>query len=145
MYSRIKLLFNIDADNLNPFKRDLGTGLYTGDEVGCAIISGLTTVSTGRLSCFLYVGTGPTDFPYITVYGYDTIPPNTDVKIQIAELETLGYVLNGGQYITNTIWTSIEVVYKLYNDIVANLYEPAAIGLAIATTTQSVALTTSTN
>lgn len=145
VYSRIKLTFNIDEENLNPFKRDLGTGLKTGDQVGCAVLQGLTTVSTGRISCYLYVGTGPTDFPYITIYGYDAIPPYTSVKIQICELETLNQITHLGVSITNTIWTSIEVIYKKHNNIISSLYEPAAIGLPVASVPLSLSSQRSAN
>lgn len=71
------------------YESDLGTGLLTGQEVGCAVKSGLTTIETGRLTCWIKVGTGPEDYPAINVEGYDKIPPSTSISILISNIKGL--------------------------------------------------------
>ena len=48
---------------MNGYKNDLGTGLQTGDEIGCHCLSGLTLFNKNRYQCFIKLGTSPEDKP----------------------------------------------------------------------------------
>lgn len=67
----------------NGYTRSLGTGLKDGDELGCAIISGLTITETGKLTCVVkwsYIQEMPA---YVMIYGFDSIAPNTAIRVLI--------------------------------------------------------------
>lgn len=82
MYSQIVFIF----DNV-PFAYpyDLGTGLKNYEELGC-VGTGLTVLKTKKLTCILTYGFNAENLPFITVSGYDPIPPNADVTIFITQI-----------------------------------------------------------
>ena len=108
MSSEIQFIF----ENVNGFANDLGTGLQTGDELGCLFKSGLT-VGTDRLKCFLYVGTSVTDKPKVRIINYAIIQPGTQLKIGVSNIKTLP------AGVLNTISVAV-VIY--YTTISANSY-----------------------
>lgn len=122
--SEIQFIF----ENVNGFANDLGTGLKTGDELGCLFKSGLV-IGTDRLKCFLYVGTSVTDKPKVRVINYAIIQPSTQIKISISNIKTLP---------VSTVNTISVAVVIYYTTISANsyLYLPTPI-ITQYTSTQS--------
>ncbi|KAL4505423.1 hypothetical protein ABPG72_002485 [Tetrahymena utriculariae] len=85
MYSQIVFIFD-NVPYAYPF--DLGTGIPNGAELGC-VGTGLTTFKTNKLTCRLTYGFNAENLPYITVSGYDPIPPNADVRIYITQIQAV--------------------------------------------------------
>ncbi|EGR31412.1 hypothetical protein IMG5_110280 [Ichthyophthirius multifiliis] len=84
VYSSIDFMFETNQG----FLKNLGTGLDTGDQLGCVSPTLKTTVKK-RLRCTLKVGTGPEDLPKIIVQDYEAIPINQSVVIYITDIQTL--------------------------------------------------------
>lgn len=63
--------------------------LTEGQEVGCAIKSGLTLATGKRLKCYLHLGTSAEDMPMITITNYEAIPAYTLVSILLTNIESI--------------------------------------------------------
>ncbi|EAR88803.2 hypothetical protein TTHERM_00262990 (macronuclear) [Tetrahymena thermophila SB210] len=121
MYSQIVFIF----DNV-PFAYlfDLGTGIPNGAELGC-VGTGLTTLKTNKLTCRLTYGFNAENLPYITVSGYDPIPPNADVRIYITQIQSVPS-LNPTKLDPRNIVPIQGGIQYVYKDIRASafFYEP---------------------
>jgi hypothetical protein len=102
MSSEIQLIF----ENVKGFANDLGTGLKTGDELGCVFKTGLT-LGNDRLKCFLYVGTSVTDKPKVRIINYALIQPSTSITISVSNI----VMLAAGSSNINTISVGIVIYY----------------------------------
>ncbi|EAR88763.2 hypothetical protein TTHERM_00259620 (macronuclear) [Tetrahymena thermophila SB210] len=125
-YSTIVLTFdsNIGKGYLN----DLGTGLKTGDELGCVIKQQTPAQPAGfqlaqnqsRLKCVLQQGWDSVNLPRINITGYQEMPAGTVVQFLITNIQALPVT------ITSTISMGVAVTYKNTN-VTAFFYQSTAI------------------
>ncbi|KRW99610.1 hypothetical protein PPERSA_03411 [Pseudocohnilembus persalinus] len=114
IWSRIHLNFESELG----YENDLGTGFEQNQELGCVAKQGLTTSFTGRLTCYIDLGTSSEDKPEIIVQGYDEIDPLTDISILITGIKTLP----SSKAVTVDI--GVELVYVYLGEITAYIYDP---------------------
>ncbi|KAL4505390.1 hypothetical protein ABPG72_002452, partial [Tetrahymena utriculariae] len=125
-FSTIVLTFdsNIGKGYLN----DLGTGLKTGDELGCVIkqqkpaqLAGFQLAQDqNRLKCVLQQGWDSINLPRINITGYQEMPAGTIVQFLITNIQALPVI------ITSTISMGVAVTYKNTN-VTAFFYQSTAI------------------
>ncbi|KAL4456526.1 hypothetical protein ABPG74_000633 [Tetrahymena malaccensis] len=125
-FSTIVLTFdsNIGKGYLN----DLGTGLKTGDELGCVIKQQIPVQPAGfqlaqnqnRLKCVLQQGWDSINLPRINITGYQEMPAGTVVQFLITNIQALPVT------ITSTISMGVAVTYKNTN-VTAFFYQSTAI------------------
>ena len=108
----------IEFEFSKSFEFDLGTGKFAGEEVACLPISGLTVLSTGKLTCKLYPSVSTITYPYIVVTGYDRIANGTDVVIRVADLKTLPVGVE------DYIKIGVSLTYYDYGGVKGYIYEP---------------------
>jgi len=106
-YSRIRLEFETSILSDNPFDKDLGTGFKSGDDIGCLIREGLTTIIKERLTCSITIGKGPYDNTFVDIMGYDEIKAFTKVTIWLGPIKTLPKKVSGSDYIRGMVSLSI--------------------------------------
>eukprot|EP00828_Plagiopyla_frontata_P041586 TRINITY_DN5975_c0_g1_i1.p1 TRINITY_DN5975_c0_g1~~TRINITY_DN5975_c0_g1_i1.p1 ORF type:complete len:3014 (-),score=332.15 TRINITY_DN5975_c0_g1_i1:53-9094(-) len=131
-YSSLQIVFE-NMKIMNGYLNDLGTGLETGDEIGCHCLIGLVLKNKDRYQCFIKLGTSPEDKPWIEMFNYEEIQPSTEITIMLTGLTT----------IADTKWTytyaGIRVYYKetygivQYYDLVNDISEVQETPETIAT------------